>query len=150
MANSIRYAVVFLVSFLLMAVPGCLVEEEDIDPTVRFYDVYCDNNGHFNFTLVNTYDESLEVVYHWTLDDPRADRPVIEGDGNATLRSNVGTRTTVDLPANFSKDYDHRFYVMCIYVRWEFDGLGLAVDHREQKSPYDWDYSTLPPTRADG
>lgn len=143
-----RSAVTIVVSVLLASTTGC-IGNEDVDPTVRFLDVYCDNEGHFNFTLLNTHEESLDTLYHWALNDPEADMPVIEGDGNITLPVSIAQRIMIDLSSNLTEGYDHRFFVMHIWVMWAQDGQMFGVDYRGQKSPYDWDYSTLPPERDD-
>ena len=115
---------------------------------IRLVDAYCDDNGHFNFTVTSTEDEVSTVEYRWTLNDPKADMPVFQGEGEASVKRDEPVHVSVELENldGGGEDYDSRFFVM--YITVLKDGKRV-VEYREQKSPYDWDYSTLPPRKTD-
>ncbi len=106
----------------------------------------------FRFTLKNLKHEEIEVIYYWSLNDPKADAPgsqknensplarQYQGQGKAQLPAS-GTRD-VEIQIKKTRDYDPRFYVMYVSV---YRGNTQVGYYREQKSTYDWDYSTIPP-----
>ena len=117
-------------------------------------DAYCDSNGHFNFTVVNTGPSDLNLTYKWHLDDPKANtpRPLWEngyspdkfyiGDGKLTVPGDNSTTVVIPLPPDPS--YPQNNLVMDVEL---FDGNTSIYHYREQKDTYGWDYSTLPPKR---
>jgi hypothetical protein len=134
-----------IISTMLMAliISGCINYE---DSPIRIRDAYCDNNGAFNFSLENLDDDKLDIEYRWTLNDPKADAPVYKGQGNTTLQKDEVKHfsITIEDPEEAPMDYDSRFYIMHITI---IKNEETIVKYREQKSPYDWDYSTLPPRK---
>jgi hypothetical protein len=138
---------VLLASVVLLAVPmsGCL--DDDVgNGLVDVLDAYCDNSGHFNFTIRSNVDEQLAVDYWWSLNDPMCDVLIMEGTGDATLNASAQSQVVILLEYRSGNrdDFDARFYVMHIKVSRE--GRTVA-SYDDQKSTYDWDYSTLPPTK---
>lgn len=108
---------------------------------VSVRDAYLDNQGHFYFTLINNRYEALDLTYKWHLDDPKAGKPVYRGKGEIKLPARSGFKVMETfIPIN---DYDQRFFIMNIEV---FKGNTTVGSYNEQKSPYDWDYSTPPPS----
>jgi hypothetical protein len=78
-------------------------------------EAYCDNNTHFNFTIVNNQFSSLELKYKWHLDDPKANMPryihyengtySIDryiGNGNVTVLSNSSQTIVISLPRDLA------------------------------------------------
>jgi len=131
---------------------GCTGENENIDKkVVKIIDAYCDNQGHFNFTLINRLDEEIIIEYSWTLNDPRADHPILLGNGKVTLVANEEKDIVTELNESlcideehieFYKEYDSRFYIMYIEIEHQDE---IVYQYNQQKSTYDWDYSLLPP-----
>ncbi len=112
---------------------------------VRVRDAYCDPAGFFNFTLASTSSSPMAVECEWSLNDPKSDSSVMGGEVGATLNASEVRLLSIPItvePGNGS--YDPRFYVMHVTVR---QGGAVLARYSEQKSPYDWDYSTLPPKR---
>lgn len=138
-----------LASVALLVVPasGCL-DDGVGSRLVDLLDVYCDNNGHFNFTIRSNVDDALAVDYWWSLNDPMCDVLLMEGAGAETLNASAQSRVVIllDYRAGNREDYDARFYVMHVKVTHDGDTVARYDD---QKSTYDWDYSTLPPTKRD-
>jgi hypothetical protein len=119
---------------------------------VYIKDAYCDNNGHFNFTVVNAGPSDLNLIYKWHLDDPKANSPrpihkpgqytqeYYTGSGDLSIPGN--SNRTVVIPLIDDPNYPMMNLVMDIEL---FDGNTSIYHYREQKSTYDWNYSTLPP-----
>jgi len=146
-------AAMTLTFILLVGMALCTGSDDDGDHRAVVEDAYCDNDGHFHFTIVSRTDETLDVDYSWSLNDPSADEPVLEGSGNAALlpesREDVGITFEESMYASAwhyenMGDYDARFFVM--YVELGSNG-DLISEYREQKSTHDWDYSVLPPIK---
>ncbi len=108
--------------------------------SIAIRDAYIDNQGQFVFTLQNDGPSDIAVTYKWHLDDPKANRPVYSGDGSITIPASSSVRVVEVFPPK--SEYDCRFLVMNVEVFK--DNIKIAL-YREQKSPYDWDYSVLPP-----
>lgn len=121
---------------LFVLISGCFQK-------VAIKDAYCDLNGHFKFTIQNPEDEEISLDYKWTLNDPMADEPIHKGEGLVTLQGLEEKNISVSIPTGLH-NYDARSYVMYIYLY--LDGKQICK-YREQKSPYDWDYSFLPPVK---
>lgn len=119
--------------------------------SVYVADAYCDNNTHFNYTIVNTGPSSLNLTYKWHLDDPKAGspRPIWNngwtndyyiGNGTVTVPGKGDQKVVVPLPRDTS--YPQMNLIMDIEL---FDGNRSVYHYREQKDLSGWDYSTLPP-----
>ncbi len=110
---------------------------------VAIKDAYCDFNGNFEFTIQNPGDEEVFLDYRWTLNDPMADTPLHEGEGTVTLQGLEAKTLSFSVPSGLH-GYDPRFYVMHVYL---YSDGKMIREYREQKSPYDWNYSVLPPVK---
>lgn len=108
--------------------------------SITIKDAYIDNQGQFVFTLQNNGSSGIALTYKWHLDDPKTNKPVYSGEGSVTIPAG----SCVKVVETFSpkSGYDCRFFVMNVEVFK--DGVKIA-SYREQKSPYDWDYSVVPP-----
>ncbi len=139
---------------VLMSSPAAEFNQE-----VEIIDAFCEYDEessyfYFHFTLQNSGDESIEVSYNWTLNDPKADFPgsqeglndplarIYQGQGSVSLAAS-GT-SDFKIKIEETREYDPRFYVM--YVSVYREGL-LAGYYREQKSTYDWEYGVTPPVK---
>ena len=115
---------------------------------VDLINVYCTygdiSKFQFHFTVVNRNKKDMEISYNWTLNDPKADRPVYQGSGHLSLSGSK----KVSVLTNIEKtvEYDPRFYVMHVSV---FRYQSQIGHYQEQKSAFDWDYSVTPPVRLD-
>lgn len=107
---------------------------------VTISNAYLDNEGHFYFTLMNNKYEAVDLIYKWHLDDPKGKIQKYSGAGRIKLDS----KSSYDVMESFTpvNDYDQRFYIMNIEV---FKNESKVGDYTEQKSPYGWDYTILPP-----
>ena len=143
-----RRVLALMISVILPVTSGCLsFEGDDASPPIKIVNAYCDKVGFFNFTLENRRDRTADVEYKWTLNDPKADEPVFEGEGNGTL--GPLEYLMVSIPVDFNGtlgDYDPAYLVMYVKV---FEDGDKVFEYRRQKSPNDFDYSTLPPTPKD-
>lgn len=142
-----RVVLLAAVVLLVVPIPGCL-DDGVGSRLVDVLDVYCDNNGHFNFTIRSNVEDALAVEYWWSLNDPMCDVLIMEGTGDATLNGSARSQVVILLEyrAGNRDDFDARFYVM--HVKVSHDGKTVAR-YDDQKSTYDWDYSRLPPTKND-
>lgn len=143
-----RWAVALVISFPLVIASGCLSWDGDPkDPSIKVVNAYCDNNGFFNFTLVNRANQTADLEFSWALNDPKADDPVFKGEGNCTIgpKDQKPIIIIVDFNGTIG-DYNSAILVM--YVNVFVDGE-KEVEYRRQKSPIALDYSTLPPTKKD-
>jgi hypothetical protein len=77
---------------------------------------------------------------HEGINDPAA--RIYEGQGTVLLPAS-GT-AGIDIKIEETREYSPEFYVMYVSV---YRGGDLVGYYREQKSSYDWDYSTTPPVR---
>ena len=154
---------VLLTVLLLPSMLGCdnngTPDDTDISspafgfhPEVEILNAYCvyspssaELTFDFRFTLKNLKNEDIAVNYLWTLNDPSADEPVYQGEDNASLLA--GEEKPIIISIEPDAKYDPRFYIMYISV---YRGDAQMGYYREQKSTYDWDYSTLPPVRRTG
>jgi len=113
---------------------------------VDVLDAFCtygeSSNFPFRFTLKNLNNEDVEVSYIWSLNDPMADEPVYEGQGEILLPASGEKRIDIQIEKN--GEYDPRFYVIYVYVYRDGDQVGY---YRCQKSTYDWDYTVTPPVK---
>ncbi len=116
------------------------------DRQVDVLDVFCpygdSSEFPFRFTLKNLNNEDNDVSYTWSLNDPMADKPVYEGQGEILLPASG--EKEVDIQIEKNGEYDPRGYVMYVYVYRSDKQVGY---YREQKSTYDWDYSVTPPIK---
>ncbi len=121
---------------------------------VYIKDAYCDNNGHFNFTVANAGPSNLNLTYKWHLDDPKANSPrPVHKPGQEATEYYVGSGD-LSIPGNSDRNivisiYDDANYPMMNLVMDVelFNGNSSIYHYREQKDTYGWDYSTLPPKR---
>ena len=91
--------------------------------------------------------QTADLEFSWTLNDPEADGPVFEGEGNCTIGPKGQNPISIIVDFNGTiGDYDSAFLVMYVDV---FEDGENVVEYRRQKSPIDFDYSTLPPTKKD-
>jgi len=111
--------------------------------TVIVRDAYCDLDNNFTFTLENTGGSNRSVEYAWTLNDPMADTPLYRGEGSVILQPHE-SRTLTFKPEGPTHEDALRGCVMCITLCT--DGKEI-YRYKEQKSPFDWDYSVEPPVR---
>ena len=122
---------------------------------VAIADAFCIDSGAsfpFQFTLKNLVSQDIEVSYIWTLNDPKADFPgsqeginnpsarIYQGQGVASLSASGSKEMKINIGR--VREYDPRFYVMYIYVYRDGELVGY---YSGQKSPFDWDYGTIPP-----
>ena len=157
-------AVAVLSVFLTASAGGCSLLQALNYPSPKYekevevIDAFCipDEPSYFcfYFTLKNLRAEDTELSYEWTLNDPMADNPgAHEGINDPAARIYEG-QGTVSLPAAESleinikidetREYDPEFYIMYVSVYRDGELVGY---YRDQKSSYDWDYSTTPPVR---
>ena len=135
-------------------------------PEAEISDVYCVENREskeplldFKFTIKNLTNEAMDIRYFWTLNDPQADGPgylaninapiarVYQGQIRGTLPASGGSSPThMTVNVKPTREYDPRFYRMYISV---YRGDAQIGYYAEQKSPFDWDYSILPPVRLE-
>ena len=110
-------------------------------PSIEVKDAYIDNEERFIFKLQNKGDSEIEVSYRWHLDDPKANKPIYAGKGSVKIPAG----DYVEVVENFTppaSGYDCRFLIMNVDVFC--NGMRIAT-YTKQKSPYDWNYSVLPP-----
>ena len=152
-----KKCIILLIPVVMIA-SGCLSSddddtEEDLIDDISVKDAYY-ARGYFNFTLVNDDNAAHEVNYKWTLDDPKAGIPVIEGDGEVKLGPNDET-VIVNKVYNYTStvpryeewdwimyDDEGDFLVMNVEIK---SGGKFENIYREQKNRREWDYTTLPP-----
>ncbi len=96
----------------------------------------------FRFILKNLNNEDTEASYTWTLNDPMADEPVCQGQGEMILPASG--EKEIEIQVKQKVEYDPRFYVMYVYVYRDDKQVGY---YRGQKSTYDWDYTVTPPVK---
>ncbi len=130
----------------------------DFVKQVDIIDAYClpvdKSKFRFNFSLQNLLNIDIEAKYYWTLNEPAIDfqgfqhnvndpqARMFQGQGTLTL-SGLQTKN-IEIQLSQDKEYDARFYVMYVLVYNDDVQVGY---YRGQKSTYDWDYSTTPPSR---
>jgi hypothetical protein len=157
---------ILIILFALVALLMVYIYYTFFTSTAYVTDAYCDNNGHFNFTIVNSNMHEMRFTYKWHLDDPKANMPrnipdingftnnYYIGSGNITVPGNESV--IIEIPLIDDPNYPMMNLVMDIEL---FDGNKSICHYREQK--YDgywdytqnkkingsWDYSTLPPKR---
>lgn len=92
---------------------------------------------------MNNRNEAADLSYKWHLDDPKAKLPVYSGTGKIRLDG----KTSYDVVEQFipRNDYDQRFYIMNVEI---FKDGSRVASYTKQKSPYDWNYTVLPPVRT--
>lgn len=139
---------ILIILFALVALSIFYVYETFFTNSVDITDAYCDNHGRFNwtnfyFTIVNNRSSDVNLTYKWELDDPKAGKPRssdLTGSGSVTVRgmSNYHVIITNLPPHNYPPDG----WVMNVEL---FEGNKSIYHYIEQKSTYNWDYSTLPP-----
>ena len=127
---------------LVVVVISALFGTFSSEATIK--DAYCDLDGNFTFTIQNRTNNEILIDYKWTLNDPKADKPVYEGEGFTTLQSHEKKSFTFKIHKGLQDYIDARYFV--IYVYLYKDGKHICK-YREQKSPFDWDYSVLPPVK---
>ena len=121
--------------------------------SIYIKDAYCDDNGHFNFTIINGKSAVGTLAYKWHLDDPKAQQLRARQDetghftgdyyiGNGTVTIPGNSDRTIMIPLAADPDYPQNNLVMDVEL---FEGNTSVCHYREQKSPYQWDYRTLPP-----
>jgi hypothetical protein len=145
----------------VMAIVGCNTPEKEpiipkqllsapgnnYVPGVEITDAYCidtqSSKFPYRFTLKNLKDETIELVYYWSLNEPMADAQYYQGQGKVSLPAFGAKEIEVQVKINREYEkYDPRFYVMYVSVYQDDTQIGY---YRGQKSTYDYDYSTLPP-----
>lgn len=146
-----RILLIICLLALIFFIGGCITISPNTSK-VTIIDAYCDNDGHFNFTVVNAQPSGLNITYKWHLDDPQADspRPIWDhgysatkfyiGDGDLSIPGNSNKTVVILLPPDPS--YPQNNLVMDIGL---FNGNISIYHYREQKSSYYWDYRSLPP-----
>jgi hypothetical protein len=157
--SNTRYLLLFT---LIMALTGCScgndrnVETEVDISKVEISDAFCvpleSSEILFKFNIDYIGSSDIETKYFWSLNDPKADGPgfekgindplarVYQGQGLIVLRSSE--ETDIEIRLDRIDNYDPRFYRMYIDIYLDDE---LLIAYRAQKSPYDWDYSILPP-----
>lgn len=121
-------------------------------------DAFCDNDSwasYFIFTIVNAQSSDANLTYTWHLDDPKAQQPKCGQDisgaftdyyyiGHGSIIVPGNNSTIVVVPITPDPWYPLNNLVMDVEL---FNGNKSICHYREQKSPYGWDYSSLPPTK---
>lgn len=149
-----RSLLILSILIFIVSVCGCNSPNPGI-LNVTIVDAYCDNNGHFNYTIANARSSDLIITYKWHLDDPKAGtpRPIWKNGwtsdyyvGNGTVKVPGNGNQTVIIPLQDDPNYPMMDLVMDVEL---FDGNTSIYHYREQKynGTYkgNWDYSTLPP-----
>jgi len=137
MAIMNRHAMFTACVILVSALAGCNGKPA-ISTDAELEDPYCDISGYFNFTVRNNETGEGTFKYNWSLNDPSADSPMHNGTGKVTLGGLREKKISISIP----DEYDCRYYVMHIRV---YCGAEEVANFSGQKSPYDWNYSVLPP-----
>lgn len=111
--------------------------------TVIVRDAYCNLDNTFTFTLENTDGSNRSVEYVWTLNDPMADMPLYRGEGAVVLQPHESLTLTFE-PDKIAHKDALRGCAMCITLYTDGEEV---YRYKEQKSPFDWNYSVQPPVR---
>ena len=117
--------------------------------TVTIEDSYTNKTDdviELNFGIKNYRLTPITVSYRFHLDEPMSQGDVFAGNGTVTIGPFSSVIITHEA-ASLTEEYyeiDPHFLIMNIEITE--NGLMIAR-YSEQKSPYDWDYSTLPPTK---
>jgi hypothetical protein len=133
---------IFALLLLTIAFTGCL--GDDFEDEVYYYeltDAYCDPYGNFTFTLENFDNEPIEIGYEWSLKDPDSRSQVFSDEGKIILEADEIRILTFKIN---NGTYDARYYIIRIYIDPE---RGDSEPYEVQKSPDEWNYSTLPPNK---
>ena len=146
--------IILIVGILIFGLLVCgyiIINSEASKVTIT--DVYCDNNGSFVFTVVNSQLTTIDLTYKWHLDNPKANLPEVGQDTSGAYTGyNYTGNGSVNVPGNSSivvvvpipPDSWYSLNNLIMDVELFKDNTSI-YHYREQKSPYYWDYSSLPP-----
>jgi hypothetical protein len=139
-----KILLIFIITIFISTITGCFEnkESEEKDKIV-IENAYCDLKGNFKFTIVNLRSENISLEFYWSLNDPMGDYVIYKDEGVVNLR--VNERKTLDFIIPFDlTNYDPRYFIMHIEL---FHNDKKIIDYEEQKSPFTWDYSVIPPIK---
>ena len=118
---------------------------------VYIKNAYCDNNTHFNFTIVNSRSSEVNLTYRWHLDDPKSNTPrpiwnngftndFYNGNGSIIVPADNGRNIIISIPRDPS--YPQMNLIMDVEL---FNNTNSIYHYRFQKYNGYWSYNSLPP-----